>query len=226
MYSDDDLLPLSGIQHFAFCPRQWALIHIEKAWTESARTAQGRMMHEKADDPYERESRRDLLISRAVPLVSHSLGFFGIADVIEFIRVNDGGVSIPERSGIWLPYPVEYKVGKPKIDDCDTVQLCAQGICLEEDYGIFIQKGYMYYGTPRRRMEVEFNGDLRDRTASLAETIHAVYEQKTIPSAKKTSKCRSCSLRDECMPGVFRSAKDYLRTYIETMSSDCEEGDG
>lgn len=130
-YRTDQLLPLSGLQHFVFCRRQWALIHVERQWQENALTAEGRILHRRADDPFFTEKRKDRLIARSVPVASYSLGLSGICDVIEFTASPDG-IQLPRREGHWLPAPVEYKRGRPKPEPSDAAQLCAQALCLEE----------------------------------------------------------------------------------------------
>jgi CRISPR-associated exonuclease Cas4 len=217
IYSDDDLLLLSGIQHFAFCERQWALIHIEQQWRENLRTFEGRDMHERADDLFFTEARGAVLISRAVPLLSRSLGLYGKADVIEFHRVEqDGqlGVMLPNRAGRWMPRPVEYKYGQPKSDDRDQVQLCAQAICLEEMLGVSIATGDLFYGRTRRRQNVAFDNDLRGRVADLAERMHDMFQKGITPPPQYTSACDSCSLFEVCLPrlkGKVDAVAGYLR---------------
>ena len=212
----DDYLMLSGIQHFAFCERQWALIHIEQLWKENVLTFGGRQMHRNADDPFFTESRGDLLISRSVPLVSRALKVYGVADVVEYHRSNEG-IVIPGREGYWTVVPVEYKAGKRKPDDRDEVQLCAQAICLEEMYRTGIECGYLYYGKTRRRTEVILDDELRNRVAELVAGMYALYDAGTTPSAVLLPHCKNCSLIDLCMPTVSsrrRSVDRYLATCI------------
>lgn len=180
----DDFLPISGLQHLAFCPRQWALIHLEQAWAENRLTAEGRLLHERADLPGQ-SRRHDLRVARGVALESRRLRLTGRADVVEFR---------PE------PFPVEYKRGKRKPTDCDLVQLCAQALCLEEMLDCNIARGAIFYGEPRRRLEVEFNTELRSRTEELAATMHRLYAAHETPAAQPGSYCRSCSLVDICLP--------------------------
>jgi CRISPR-associated exonuclease Cas4 len=181
---DDDFLPISGLQHLAFCPRQWALIHLEQVWAENMRTAEGRLMHERADLPG--ESRRgDLRTVRGMWLRSERLRLTGRADVVEFR---------PE------PFPVEYKRGKSKPTDCDTVQLCAQALCLEEMLQMTIACGAIFYGNPRRRLEIVFTPELRTRTEELAATMHRLYKSRETPAATPGPYCRSCSLVHVCLP--------------------------
>jgi CRISPR-associated exonuclease Cas4 len=211
MYSDDELLLLSGIQHFAFCRRQWALIHVEQQWQENIKTFSGRQMHERVDDPFFTEARGTVLITRSLPLVSHQLGFYGVADVVEFNSSEDG-ITIKGRKGLWKPYPIEYKYGQPKADDRDMVQLCAQGICLEEMFNLSISKGALFYGRTRRRQEVEFDETLRKRVAQLAEDMHEMFQKGITPCGEYTPACKSCSLLEICLPrlGSKRSVQRYL----------------
>ena len=180
----DDALPLSGLQHLAFCPRQWALIHLEQAWAENRLTAEGRLLHEKADLPGQ-SRRHDLRTVRGLPLSSRRLGLTGRADVVEFR---------PE------PFPVEYKRGRRKPDDCDFVQLCAQALCLEEMLCKPVPRGAIFYGDPRRRLEVEFSPQLRARTETLAAEMHRLYQSGETPSAKPGNYCQNCSLLNICLP--------------------------
>lgn len=182
--AEEDALPISGLQHLAFCPRQWALIHLEQLWVENRRTAEGRLLHERADLPG--ESRRvSVRTVRGMWLRSERLHLTGRADVVEFK---------PE------PFPVEYKRGRNKPTDCDLVQLCAQALCLEEMLEATIERGAIFYGTPRRRLEVEFTPDLRSRTEKLAATMHQLYRNCITPGATPGPYCRNCSLVDICLP--------------------------
>ncbi|MBN2512375.1 MAG: CRISPR-associated protein Cas4 [Sedimentisphaerales bacterium] len=202
-YSEDDLIMLSALQHYVFCPRQCALIHVEQVWTENLFTAEGRIMHEKVHGS-DRESRGKVRIEYGVPLRSLRLGLIGKADVIEFHKQPDGS---------WQPFPVEYKRGKPKADDCDRVQLCAQALCLEEMVGAAIQKGALFYGKTRRRQDVVFDGTLRGTTEEAARKAHALIEAGLTPPPVFSKKCKSCSLAAECMPKMIekgRSAQRYL----------------
>lgn len=195
----DDYLMLSGIQHFAFCKRQWALIHLEQFWKENHFTFQGRQMHKNVDNPCFTESRGDVLISRAVPLVSHDLKITGIADVVEFHR-SESGISIPGKQGFWSVLPVEYKVGKKKAGDWDNVQLCAQALCLEEMCRCSISRGSIYYGKTRRRVDVVFDDELRNLVRELVSQMYELYDSESTPRAVYEKHCESCSLIDFCLP--------------------------
>jgi CRISPR-associated exonuclease Cas4 len=170
MYTEDDLLPLSGLQHLAYCPRQFALIHLEQAWADNLYTAEGNILHRRADKA-EAETRGGIHIARSLRLQSLALGLAGIADVVEFHRVAEDapGVELPRLTGRWRPFPVEYKRGRPKANDCDQVQVCAQALCLEEVMGLDIPEGALFYGKTRRRKTVRFDDKLRARTKGLAE---------------------------------------------------------
>ena len=203
MYTEDDLLPLSALQHMVFCERQCALIHVEQTWTENGRTAEGRIMHERVHDE-SRESRGDVWIDYGVSLRSLRLGLIGKADVVEFHRLPDGA---------WLPFPVEYKRGKPKADECDKVQLCAQAICLEEMLCVKIPEGALFYGQTRRRLDVVFDEALRRETEETARRAHALIASGRTPPPVYEKRCESCSLMAECLPKTIqkrRSVKNYL----------------
>ncbi len=199
MYDDDDLLPISALQHLVFCQRQWALIHLEGQWAENRLTVQGRHLHERADTAGH-QTRGDVRTARALRLCSYRLGLTGQADVVEF---HAGG----------QPFPVEYKRGKPKPDDCDEVQLCAQALCLEEMLGVSVPAGALFYGQPRRRQEVRFDMPLRRRVEDLARRLHELTRSGVTPPAQYEKKCRNCSLVDVCLPKATagrHSARDYL----------------
>lgn len=179
-------LPISALQHLAFCPRQWALVHLEQVWADNRLTAEGRLLHERADLPGQ-SLRGDLKTVRGLVLTSQRLRLSGRADVVEFR---------PE------PFPVEYKRGKRKPTDCDLVQLCAQALCLEEMFRTTVPMGAIFYGQPRRRLEVQFTMALRARTESLATTMHRLYAVGETPPAEPAPHCDNCSLIDICMPEV------------------------
>lgn len=177
-------LPISGLQHLVFCPRQWALIHLEQVWEENQLTAEGRLLHERADLPG--QSRRHATrTARGVMLESRRLRLTGRADIVEFR---------PE------PFPVEYKRGKRKPTDCDLVQLCAQALCLEEMLGTAVPQGAIFYGEPRRRQEVVFTPELRLRVETLAATMHRMFASRETPPAEPGTHCRRCSLVNLCLP--------------------------
>lgn len=215
-YNQEDFLQLSGLQHFRFCRRQWALIHIENQWSENYFTVDGSLMHQAAHDSSRRESRGDLLIVRAMPIQSFSLGVSGQCDVVEFHRDNSG-ISLRGRQGLWRPYPVEYKRGKPKEHSADELQLCAQALCLEEMLCCSIPEGALFYGEPRRRSPVSFTEDLRREVRSCLEEMHRLHDRGYTPKVKPHKGCRACSLREECLPSLLKnkSVRDYLRAAKE-----------
>ena len=202
---DSDLL-ISGLQHFAFCRRQWALIHIETQWAENFLTVDGKLKHDNADDPYFTEKRGDLLVSRAVPVRSDKYGIVGKCDVVEFRR-DDSGVRIAGRDGAWLPTPVEYKRGHSKETDADRLQLCAEAICLEEMLGAEIKTAYLYYMETKRREEVALDKELRDEVDSMLVEMRALYERGYTPRVRPSAKCRACSLLDICLPRLEKGCK-------------------
>ena len=215
---DDEMIMLSALQHAVFCMRQCALIHLEGIWTENHLTATGRILHERVDNGMH-ETRRDVRLATALRLVSRRLGVIGIADMVEFHRVGEGGAPLPGLSGRWMPFPVEYKHGKPKIHRADEVQLCAQAMCLEEMLNVEIPSGALFYGTTRRRMEVRFDAGLRALTESTAEKVHQLFSSGTIPPAEYGKWCESCSLLDSCNPkSQGKSARAWLARQVEEVS--------
>lgn len=215
-YDSVDLL-LSGIQHFSFCRRQWALIHIEQQWNENYFTTDGNLMHDRADDPFFTEKRGELLISRALPLRSRVYGIVGKCDVVEFVPDSDG-VELAFRRGLWMPRPVEYKRGKSKEDDADRLQLCAQALCLEEMLCCrTIEYGFLYYGQTKRRERVLLDAQLREKTVTTLSEMRSLYERGYTPRVKPGKKCAACSLRDICLPKLqkSRSVKEYTKEMWE-----------
>lgn len=215
-YTSEELLPLSGIQHFLFCRRQWALITIERLWEDNVLTVEGKLLHERVDDPFFTEVRKDVIIARSVPVASYRLGLSGVCDVVEFTR-SERGVTLRERDGLFLPAPVEYKRGRPKRDPMDEAQLCAQAMCLEEMLLVEIPRGWMFYGQTRHRFEVEFTSELRNLVSDAAAEMHAYFDRGYTPRVKPHKGCRSCSLADLCLPqlqGETPSAIQYINQRI------------
>ena len=204
MIPEGDLLQLSGIQHFAFCRRQWALIHIEKLWQENLLTTEGDIFHQRAHNAQQRERRGDLLVLRSLPVVSRRLGLSGSCDVIEF-RIDPGGVSLQGEEGLWQPYPVEYKRGSPKQHDADELQLCAQAMCLEEMLCCRIPEGALFYGETRRRLNVSFDDSLRFQVENAVAEMHQLMQRGHTPRVKPTKACGACSLKELCLPRLRRS---------------------
>lgn len=219
MYSDEDLLMLSGIQHFAFCERQWALIHIEQQWAENVKTTEGHHLHERVDDPLESDKRGKVITYRAFPLISRKLGFTGRTDVVELLFDEENGVPVRGYTGKWLLHPVEYKRGKQKPDDRDAVQVCAQAICLEEMFNTEISNGSLFYAETRRRVIVELTPELRKIVHDLAARMHELFEDRITPLAIYKSNCKSCSLFNLCLPQSMngqKNASEYLRNLLIT----------
>lgn len=223
-YTPEDLLPLSGIQHFLFCRRQWALIHIEQQWKENVLTAEGRILHKKVDDPFFTETRNGVVTARSVPVASYRLGLSGVCDVVEFSLSSNGrgadgeGVTLPNREGLYLPTPVEYKRGKPKREPVDEAQLCAQALCLEEMLSTNISKGYLYYGETRHREEIEFTPQLRTLVQDMSAEMHNYFSRGYTPKVRTHKGCRSCSLADICLPALNEkviTASRYIKQNIE-----------
>lgn len=201
---EDDLIMLSALQHFVFCPRQCALIHIEQLWSENVLTAEGKIMHEKVDTA-NRESRGNVRIEYGVPMRSLRLGLIGKADVVEFHKYGDK----------WIPFPVEYKRGKPKPGNCDKVQLCAQALCLEEMMKVEIPEGALFYGETRHRHDVKFDTALRKETEEAAVRLHELIASGITPPPVYSTKCKKCSLVELCLPQVNKKVSNYLLKVIE-----------
>jgi CRISPR-associated exonuclease Cas4 len=220
MYTEDDLLPLSGLQHFAFCERQWALIHLEQQWDENRLTADGRLLHERVHEQTE-ELRQNLLVVRGLPLQSFRLGLAGQADVVEFSRVASeqvpGLARLEGRAGWWSVEPVEYKRGKAKRAAWDRVQLCAQALCLEEMFSVSIKHGCLFYGTNRRRNVVPLSRDLRTQTEFLAYRMQQLFALRQTPAPVFMAGCARCSLKERCLPerlAARRNIAPYYRTCL------------
>ena len=219
MYSETELLLLSGLQHLQFCPRQWALIHLEQAWSENRFTAEGRDLHDKVHGD-ETESRGDVRIVRGLRLQSLRLGLVGQADVVEF-HAGEAGVELEGSDRLWQPFPVEYKRGKSKRNDCDRVQLCAQAMCLEEMFELpagGIAAGALFYGRPRRREQVAIDACLREKTEALTAEMHRLHLAGKTPRVKYSKKCMSCSLYSQCLPkttGIDKDVQGYLSKAFE-----------
>lgn len=215
-FKEEKYLQLSGLQHFSFCRRQWALIHIEQQWAENIRTVDGRILHEKAHDGSIREKRGYLIITRDMSIHSPTLGISGSCDVVEFHR-GTNGIQLPGQEGLWQPYPVEYKRGSPKVTDADRLQLCAQAMCLEEMLCCDIPEAALYYGEIRRREVVDLDPELRENVRALLGEMHELYRRSHTPRVKPGKGCNACSLKELCLPKLMkkRSAADYLRKSME-----------
>lgn len=213
-YAEDDYLMISGIQHFKFCRRQWALIHIEQQWAENEHTVTGELMHKKVHDPYLAEKRKDTIIARALPVASRVMGVSGECDVVEFRRCEDG-IRLHGHRGLYSVYPVEYKKGKPKQTDEDRLQLAAQAMCLEEMFCTQILEGAIFYGETRRREPVEITDELRQEVQSIFREMHGYYDRQYTPRVKYSKSCNACSLKNNCLPKTGKAVS--VKTYISQM---------
>lgn len=212
MYAEEDYIMLSGIQHFAFCRRQWALIHIEQQWEENYKTTAGKLMHKKAHEEGSFEKRGDLLVTRGLRIASHELGFSGQCDVVEFHQ-DKNGITVFGYDGKWSLIPVEYKHGRPKEHNADELQICAQAICLEEMFQTSIDEGFLYYGENRRRSKVIFGADLRNEVKNISNEMHELFHKGYTPKVKPSKQCKACSLENLCVPKLQKIVK--VSTYIE-----------
>ena len=202
VYAEEDFRMISELQHFAFCLRQWALIHLEQEWSDNFLTAQGNIIHRRAHTENCAEKRSRLLTVRGLRVFSPTLGVSGQWDVVEFTQTDEGedGAILQGRTGKWKIRPVEYKRGRMKADVCDALQLCCQAMCLEEMMGYPIPCGSIYYFDARHRTEIAFDATLRKQVADSCREIHAYARRQYIPRVKVTAKCKSCSLKDVCLP--------------------------
>jgi len=206
MFSEDELISISALAHFYYCKRRCALIHIEQLWDENRATAEGRIMHEKVHEQ-DRESRGSVRIEYGLPLRSLKLGLIGKADVVEFHRLD---------KDTWQPFPVEYKRGKPKVDHCDLIQLCAQAMCLEEMLSVPVLKGAIFYGRTRRRLDAALDDTLRKETEDTAKKTRELIASGLTPPPVYEKRCESCSLMSECLPKTIQKRRS-VKTYLTRM---------
>lgn len=214
-YEDDDMLMLSGIQHYMYCPRQWALIHLEQQWEDNQLTAEGELLHKNVDNPAYRQKNGGIVTLRAVHIASHKLGLYGISDAIELIPsdTEENSITHPRYAGFWKLYPIEYKRGHCKPDERDEVQLAAQVLCLEEMYGIHIPEAALFYNETRHRETVVIDDWLRQLTYELSEAMHKTFISGITPKAVAQRGCRNCSLYDICTPEL--SKKTSVSCYLK-----------
>jgi CRISPR-associated exonuclease Cas4 len=227
MFPESALLPISALQHLLFCERQCALIHVEQVWAENYLTIQGQHLHKKAHDgPH--ETRHGVRVARGLKLRSLRLGLIGQADVVE---IEMSGTKAGQSSGAGRPdksmrvTPIEYKRGRPKKDDSDRVQLCAQALCLEEMLQVGIPRGEIFYGKKRRRSAVEFDTALRELTELTVRRLHELIASGQTPIARFEPKCESCSLFELCMPGVTGLRRSAARVLDKFLAANLS-GDG
>lgn len=210
-YAENDYLMISGIQHFMFCRRQWALIHIEQQWQENRLTVEGEVIHRNAHKDDFIEKRPGILVTRGLRVFSPTLGITGQCDVVEFLS-SEEGVPLHGHRGLWQAVPVEYKRGKDKEDDSDIFQLCAEALCLEEMLHCRIPYGFFYYHEIRRRRKIDLDEDIRSRVKSALREMHELFHRGRTPKVKTSKKCQSCSLKRLCLPKLCRtqSVADYM----------------
>lgn len=213
-YAEEDYLMISGIQHFKFCRRQWALIHIEQQWAENAHTVIGELMHKKVHDPLLTEKRKGVIIARALPISSREMGVSGECDVVEFHKCEEG-VCLYGHRGSYSIYPIEYKKGKPKLTEEDKLQLTAQVMCLEEMFSAEIPEGAIFYGETRRRENVEIVDELRWEVREMFQEMHEYYDRKYTPNVRYSKSCNACSLKGICLPKMGKA--DSVKAYINEM---------
>jgi len=230
-YGEDDLLPISALQHLLFCERQAALIHIERLWAENWLTVEGRHLHQRAHDG-RATTRPGCRSVTALPLQNFRLGLYGVADVVEFHDCTSKGSpeapndthSAPNGDGTVLP--VEYKRGRSKLGDYDRVQLCAQALCLEEMLGVSIVEGAIFYGRTRRRELVPLTDELRATTEQAARRLHELIDTDTVPRVQREPKCDRCSLLHLCLPDATRpqrSAHRYFQRALHQLAREAQQ---
>ena len=214
--AERELLMLSGLQHFAYCRRQWALIHVEQQWQENLHTAEGQVFHQRAHDEKQTEVRGNTVIVRGMRVQSERLGVSGICDVVEFRRAPEG-IALAGREGRFSAYPIEYKKGAPKEHQADELQLCAQAMCLEEMLVCDIGEGSLFYGETRRRTRVTFTPELRAQVEQMLEEMHGYDARGYTPRVRRHKGCAACSLREICLPGMEKmpAASAYLRAHVQ-----------
>lgn len=214
--AERELLMLSGLQHFAYCRRQWALIHVEQQWQENLHTAEGQVFHQRAHDEKQTEVRGDTVIVRGMRVQSERLGVSGICDVVEFRRAPEG-IALAGREGRFSVYPIEYKKGAPKEHQADELQLCAQAMCLEEMLVCDIGEGSLFYGETRRRTRVTFTSELRAQVEQMLKEMHGYDARGYTPRVGRHKGCAACYLREICLPGMEKmpAASAYLRAHVQ-----------
>lgn len=244
MFPEDQFIPISALQHWLYCPRQYALIHLEQVWAENRFTAEGRVLHENAHEGAD-ETKGRVRITRGMAVASQILGMSGQCDVVEFravdggelkweisdLRARDNGAATDPPGGnhkfqisnLKSPFrvlPVEYKRGKPKAHRADEVQLCAQAMCLEEMLGVAISNGALFYGEKRRRTDVLFDDDLRTLVKATLEEVRACFASGKTPLAEYNARrCDACSLIDECQPHALRFKKGAAAWFSSNLKS-------
>lgn len=209
---DSDFLMISGLKHFQFCRRRWALVHIEQLWEENVLTLEGHYMHERVHDEKFTEARGAVLLTRGMPVRSQELKITGVCDMVELYK-DENGVSIQGRPGRWKLYPVEYKLGQPDLQGADALQLCAQAMCLEEMFVTDIQEAALYYAKIKRRQRIPMTEELRQKVKASVTEMHQLMQKGYTPKAKMGKACKNCSLVEICQPKLTKqvSASEYIR---------------
>lgn len=206
-WSDDyDRLPLSSLKQFVYCQRRYALMYIENEWGSNYKIVEGDLLHDKVDNPFFNEKRVDTHISRSVPVYSNRLGLYGVADIVEFYK-DQNGIEIEGKKGLWKLCPLEYKNGKPEKSSADNYQICAQAICLEEMFNTKIENGNIYYGKLKRRVLVEITKSMKDSVVIKVDEMKTLLMNNTIPEVPDDQNCSLCSLVDICMPYIIDKRK-------------------
>jgi CRISPR-associated exonuclease Cas4 len=236
VYAEEDLIPLSGLQHLLFCARRAALVHIEGLWDDNVFTAEGSLLHHRVEEEPPTESRGGVRIARGLQLRSLTLGLVGKTDVVEFHRLLDTvngleprapgrkarGIPLNDASGLWQPFPIEYKRGRLRREEGYEIQLCAQAMCLEEMLDVEVPKGALFYGKTRRRLEVNLDDKLRQATEEAARRLHALVNARITPPPVNDERCEACSLASLCLPAVTGSKRRVARYLIGTIEDQCE----
>jgi CRISPR-associated exonuclease Cas4 len=204
MYYESEWVPLSALQHYMFCPRQCALNYIENIWVENYLTAAGRILHNKTEDLI-RESRKSIVHEFGVELASNKYKIFGQADVIEFEYIDE------KHTTLIATFPIEYKRGKQKNDYSDEVQLCAQGLCIEEMLDTNVEYGFLFYFNDRKKIKINIDKEIRDLTKKCIKEVHELYKDGTLPSAYYSNSCNSCSMKEICFPNTAGRKKSVSR---------------
>lgn len=214
-YDDDNMLMLSGIQHYMYCPRQWGLIHLEQQWDDNQLTVEGQLLHKNVDNPASRQKNGNTITLRSVHIASHSLGLYGITDAVELIPSpsEENSITHPRYKGYWRLYPIEYKRGHSKPDERDKVQLAAQAICLEEMCGIHIPEAALYYHETKHREVVTLDSSIRQLTYDLSAAMHKTFASGVTPKAVEQRGCKNCSVSDICVPTL--SKKTGVSIYLK-----------
>lgn len=223
MYSEEDMIPLSGIQHYAFCPRQWALIHVEQLWSDNHLTTEGELLHKNVDNPFLRETNgSDVISLRSLHIASSTLGLSGIADIVE---INPSSPAVKDKktlieSRLFKALPIEYKRGSRKASDCDRLQVTAQAMILEEMWSIGIETGAIFYWQERHREYFDISCELRQRVVQISNEMHSLINSGSTPKASVSKSCKSCSLFNQCIPRLSKkNVSEYLSFILNEETS-------